>query len=144
MKSALTQAVLLVLLTVLAATAAFFTHPKAPALYAVQEPLQNDETSLQEITARWQGSVLWLDARPRDQYEKGHIPGALLLNEQEFDTQLLELLDTLQTTTKPVILYCGGERCEASRKVREKLLAAVPLDQCLVLKGGWPAWQAAQ
>ena len=63
---------------------------------------------------------------------------------REFDQQLLEILDTLQTATKPVVIYCGSQKCEASRHVREKLMSVVALDECYVLKGGWPAWQALE
>lgn len=144
MRSALPQALVIILLAAGAAAAAFQLHPRAPALYAVQEPLKADEVGLKEIQERWKGDVIWLDARPRDQFDKDHIPEARLLNEQEFDTQLLDLLETLQTATKPVIIYCSGQKCEASRHVREKLLSMVPIDDCYILKGGYPAWQAAQ
>ena len=144
MKQALIQACLIALLAGVVAAAAFQFHPKAPALYLTQEPLKADEIGLKEIHERWKGDVIWLDARPRDQFDNAHIPEARLLNEQEFDNQLLEMLDTLQTATKPVIIYCGGQKCEASRHVREKLLTMVPVENCFILKGGWPAWKAAQ
>jgi rhodanese-related sulfurtransferase len=144
MKTALCQALLLILLASAAGAAAFWLHPGAPALYLTEEPLQPDEVTLQDISQRWKGDVIWLDARPEDQFDAGHIPGAKLLNEQSFDAQLLEVLDILQTTTKPIIIYCGGQKCEASRHVREKLLSMVPIEheKCFVLKGGFPAWQA--
>lgn len=146
MKGSLFQALVILLLATVAATAAFQFHPGAPALYAIQEPLKADEIGLKEIQERWQGDVIWLDARPQDQFDKEHIPEAKLLNEQGFEDQLLELLQTLQTTDKPIIIYCSGQKCEASRKVREKLLTMVPIEKetCFILKGGWPAWQAAQ
>jgi rhodanese-related sulfurtransferase len=144
MKTALCQALLLILLASAAGAAAFWLHPGAPALYLTEEPLQPDEVTLKDISQRWKGDVIWLDARPEDQFDAGHIPGAKLLNEQSFDAQLLEVLDILQTTTKPIIIYCGGQKCEASRHVREKLLSMVPIEheKCFVLKGGFPAWQA--
>jgi rhodanese-related sulfurtransferase len=144
MKQALIQACLIALLAGVLAAGAFQFHPHAPALYLIQEPMLADEIGLKEINERWKGDVLWLDARPRDQFDVAHIPEARLLNEQDFDNQLFEILDTLQTVTKPVIIYCGGQKCEASRHVREKLMKSVPLDRCFVLKGGWPAWLAGQ
>lgn len=144
MKPALLQASLITLLAVVVAATVYPLHPRAPAFYAVQEPLKADEVGLQEIQERWKGAVIWLDARPKEQFEAAHIPGARLLNEQDFDTQLLDMLETLQTASQPIIIYCGGQKCEASRHVREKLLSMVPLDDCFILKGGWPAWQAAQ
>ena len=109
----------------------------------MQEPLKADEVGMKEVNERWKGDVIWLDARPRDQFQQEHIPGARLLNEQEFDSLLLERLDELQTASRPVVIYCGGQKCEASRHVREKLLTLVPLEDCFILKGGWPAWKQA-
>ena len=140
----LQEAALLLLLAATGAVGSYFWHPAAPPLYAVQEPPREDEVTVEQIRERWRDDVLWLDARPRDQYDKAHVPGALPLNEQEFDELLLGLLDRLQTNTKPVVIYCGGARCEASRKVRERLLEVVSIDQCRILKGGWPAWTAAR
>ena len=144
MKTALCQALLLILLASAAGAAAFWLHPGAPALYLTEEPLQPDEVTLNDISRRWNGDVIWLDARPNGQFTAAHIPEARLLNEQHFDEQLLEMLDILQTTTKPIVIYCGGQKCEASRHVREKLLSMVPIEheKCFVLKGGFPAWQA--
>jgi rhodanese-related sulfurtransferase len=140
----LLEAVLLLMLAALAAMGSYLLHPAAPALYAVAEPLREDEVTVAQVQERWNGEVLWLDARPKEEFDKERIPGALLLNEQNFEALLLETLDTLQTNTKPVIIYCSGQRCDASRKVKEKLTQVVALDVCLVLKGGFPAWKAAQ
>ena len=142
MKTLFLQVLILVFLAAAAAMATYQWHPLAPALYAIQEPLREDEVDVAEVQKRWAWQVIWLDARPRDQFEDEHITSAMNLNEQEFDQQLLEILDTLQTATKPVVIYCGGQKCEASRHVREKLMSVVALDECYVLKGGWPAWQA--
>jgi rhodanese-related sulfurtransferase len=137
------QAVLLLLLSAAAAWATHQWHPRAPSLYLIEEPLRNDEVSMQAIEERWKGDVLWIDARPQEQYDAGHIPNALLLNEQKFESQLVTYLDTLQTNTKPIILYCSAAKCEASRKVLERLKQMLPIENAFVLKGGWPAWQQA-
>lgn len=144
MRQGLLQAVVLLVLAAVAAYATHHLHPRAPALYAVQMPLQADEVTVAQVRERWGGQVIWLDARPRDQYEKEHIPGARLLNEQEFDEQLLALLDDLSRADRPVVIYCSGQKCEASRHVREKLRTVVQLDDCFILHGGWPAWQQAR
>lgn len=138
------QALVLLLLAAGAAAVTRAVHPRAPALYLTEAPLAKDEVGLKQIQERWQGDVIWLDARPQEAYDKGHIPGALLLNEQHFMDQLMEVLDILQKTEKPVIVYCNGEKCEASRTIRTKLRDIVALEQCFILKGGFPAWQAAQ
>lgn len=137
------QALVLLLLASAAAWATHEWHPRAPALYLIQEPLRNDEVSMQAIAERWQGKVLWIDARPQEQYDAGHIPEALLLNEQKFDDQLFSHLDILQTNTRPIIVYCSGARCDASRHVLERLKQTLPIENAFVLKGGWNAWQEA-
>jgi rhodanese-related sulfurtransferase len=144
LRGAVIQAVILLALAAVAAAVTYHFHPRAPALYLSQAPLRDDEVNLAQIQERWQGKVIWLDARPADIFAQGHIPGAHLLNEQGFMEQLMEITDILQTTDQPVIIYCGGEKCEASRTIRKKLLEFVPLEECYVLQGGWPAWKAAQ
>ncbi len=141
MISALRQATFLILLAATAAWATHAWHPRAPALYLVEEPLRDDEVSMQVIQQRWQGKVLWIDARIQEQYEAGHIPGAVLLNEQRFEEQLFGLLDTLQSNTKPIIVYCNAAKCDASRKILERLKQTLPIENGFVLKGGWNAWR---
>ncbi len=143
MSSAIRQAVILVLFAAAAAWATHAWHPRAPALYLVEEPLRDDEISMQVIQERWQGKVLWIDARIQEQYDAGHIPGALLLNEQGFEQQLFNYLDVLQTNTKPVVVYCSAAKCDASRKVVERLKQTLPIEKAFVLKGGWKAWESA-
>jgi rhodanese-related sulfurtransferase len=140
---AIRQALILLMLAVAAAWGTHAWHPRAPALYLVQEPLRDDEVSMQAIQERWKGDVLWIDARIQEQFDAGHAPGALLLNEQKFDEQLFGHLDTLQANTKPVIIYCSAAKCEASRHVLERLKQTLPVENVFVLKGGWQAWKAA-
>jgi rhodanese-related sulfurtransferase len=141
MLSAIRQAVILIFLAAAAAWATHAWHPRAPALYLVQEALRDDEVSMQVIKERWNGEVLWIDARIQEQYDEAHIPGAVLLNEQHFEEQLFGLLDTLQTNTKPIILYCNAAKCDASRKILERLKQTLSIENAFVLKGGWSAWQ---
>jgi 3-mercaptopyruvate sulfurtransferase SseA len=138
------EAALLVALTFLAASATHWLHPRAPAWYLSAEKLAEGEVNLPLIQEKWKGDVLWIDARTEERYKVAHIPGALLLNEQSFDQQLFDLIETLQSNVKPVIVYCDAQKCEASKKVRIALTERVGLSDVWVLHGGWPAWQAAQ
>lgn len=143
MLRAIRQASILLVLASAAAWATHLWHPRAPALYLVQEPLRNDEVSMQVIQERWKGDVLWIDARIQEQYDAEHIPGALLLNEQKFEQQLVTYLDILQTNSKPIVVYCSAAKCDASRHVLERLKQVLPIENAFVLKGGWKAWQQA-
>lgn len=143
MLRAIRQASILLVLASAAAWATHLWHPRAPALYLVQEPLRNDEVSMQVIQERWKGDVLWIDARIQEQYDAEHIPGALLLNEQKFEQQLVTYLDILQTNAKPIVVYCSAAKCDASRHVLERMKQVLPIENAFVLKGGWKAWQQA-
>ena len=144
MKRMLTGAAVLLGLTLLAATATQKFHPRAPAWYLVSAPLRDDEVSLERIRSEWHDDVLWVDARPRDQFDKAHIPGAILLNEYERDALLIESMTTLQDNRKTIVVYCDGAACQASRKMREFLTQNLALDNVWVLRGGWKSWQEAQ
>lgn len=134
---AIRQCGLLILLSVGAAVVAHFLHPQAPSWYLENTPVAEDEILMEKVRSDFGEDVLWLDARPTEQYQASHLPGAQLLNEQGFDDQLFDLIELLQTNDKPVIIYCGGERCEASRKIKQRLLESFPLENVWVLKGGW-------
>lgn len=138
------QALLLLVLTLAAAAGTHLFHPRAPAWYLAEEPLHDDEVSMAAIAERWQGRVFWIDARVAEEFAREHVPGAISLNEQNFDQVLFDHIETLQTLDRPVVIYCGSEKCDASRKIKAALLERLPLENVFVLKNGWQAWRAAQ
>ncbi len=144
MSGALKQTAFLLALSIGSAAGTHWLHPEAPAWYAVEAPMAEDEVDLAAVEQRWKGQVVWLDARPRDQFEKGHIPGAHLLNEQEFDDLVVANIELLQDLQKPVVIYCSGQACKASHAVRERLVTTgIVHENVFVLRGGFPAWTAA-
>lgn len=104
------------------------------------EPLAPGEVRAATVR-QWGNAVTFVDARPRARFEAGHIPGAILLNPAEWDTQVPKFLDQWDPE-KAVIVYCDGGECEASREVSELLRDQLQIKSVYVLKGGWPAWQA--
>ena len=91
------------------------------------------------------GGVLWIDARRREQFDKDHIPGAMLLNIYEWDDLMLPVINALSDgPRRPVIIYCDAQKCSASRELREKIINfGLGEFEIRLLHGGWPAWQAA-
>lgn len=142
--TAFRQAFFILAAVLLAAIGTHFLHSRAPAWYMVEEPVREDEVTMQDISTRWNHDVLWIDARPRSEFEAGHIPGALLLNEQEADNLLFEYFEKLQDNDKPIIIYCDSADCQASQKIKQYLLERLPLTNLYILKGGWEAWQQGQ
>jgi rhodanese-related sulfurtransferase len=88
----------------------------------------------------WGKQVLWVDARSETEYAAGHIPGAFLLNLDQWN-QLLPSLLQVWEPDKIVVVYCSSLSCQASREVTEKLRDEVGLQSVFVLRGGWEAWR---
>ena len=138
--SAVREAALLILVTLVAATATHYFHPRAPSWYLSDELLRDDEVTLEIIARRWHNDVVWIDARPRKQFDAGHVPSALLINEESADQLLMQHFEKLQDNEKPVVVYCGSEACQASKKIAAYLRDKLPLTKIYVLRGGWSAW----
>ena len=131
----------LMLFTLLAASGTHLWHPRAPVWFEQKEPLGADEVTLAMIAGTWRGEVLWIDARSRADYLAGHIPGALLLNEQEADQLLFEHFELLQDNRKPVVVYCDERGCQASRRMASYLRDRLPGMDIRVLRGRWQEWK---
>lgn len=142
------QTVLLMSLAAGAAWATWRWHPQRPELYLMSERAAPGEITLTDALAleKTKG-VLWLDARPRAEFEKGHIPGAHLLNLYEWDDLMFPFMQVLEEkgASHTLVIYCDAQKCAASRELRDRL-NELPLGELdiRVLHGGWPAWKAAQ
>jgi len=103
-----------------------------------ETPASRGEVTM-AIVHNWGDHVLWVDARSRAKYEKGHIPGAILLNEDEWNKLTPAFLDAWDPDV-PVIVYCDGGSCDASHAVADRLRSELKIEKVHVLKGGWSAW----
>lgn len=63
-------------------------------------------------------SVTVIDVRPRDEYEAGHIPGAISIPLKELERRLADLPDD-----REVVAYCRGPYCVLSVQAVETLNA---------------------
>jgi rhodanese-related sulfurtransferase len=105
-----------------------------------QPELQPDE--VRPGTARmWGSHVLWVDARSRQRFDAGHIDGAILLNEDEWENLIPSFLDAWDPE-KTIVVYCDGGKCDASRAVANRLRDELKLESVYVLQGGWAVWRA--
>lgn len=91
------------------------------------------------LVQSWGGDVVWVDARPRARFDQGHIDGALLLNEDEWDRLVPAFLDAWEPE-KFVVVYCDGGSCDASHAVARRLREELKIDNIRILKGGIAAW----
>ncbi len=81
------------------------------------------------------GEVTVLDVRPREEYDAGHIPGAISVPLSALESRLAEL-----PTDRDVVAYCRGPYCvlavEAVAILRSRGFQAVRLED------GVPDWRA--
>jgi rhodanese-related sulfurtransferase/DNA-binding transcriptional ArsR family regulator len=94
------------------------------------------EVALSELE-RWtlDKEAVLLDVRPPEEYQAGHLPGAISLPPDEVASRLDEL-----PRDRPIIAYCRGPYClfadEAVALLRQNGFDA------WCLEGGWPEWVA--
>jgi rhodanese-related sulfurtransferase len=92
-----------------------------------------DRTALVERVRS--GEVMVLDVRPREEYEAGHIPGALSLPLADLKARLEEL-----PRDREIVAYCRGPYCvlaiEAVETLREHGFGALRLED------GVPEWRS--
>ena len=101
-------------------------------------PLAPDEVKLVDARS-WGNAVLWVDARPNEQFEQDHIPGAILLNEDHWDEQLPQMIAAWDPQKK-IVVYCSRQSCAASHEVAKRLREQAGLKDVHVLHGGWETW----
>jgi len=82
-----------------------------------------------------------VDARAREEYDFGHIPGAVSLPENSFDKAFPDVAPLLKNK-RLIVVYCSGPGCELAPKVARRLKAKGYKDIRL-FDGGWPAWLKA-
>ena len=91
--------------------------------------------SRDEVAGMMKANALLLDVRPRQEFDAGHLKGAINIPIDELRRRLKELPKDRQ-----VITYCRGEFCvfadEAAEILRSKGYDVVRLE------GGWPEWQS--
>ena len=87
----------------------------------------------------WGGNAIWVDARPDLEFEREHVPGAVLLNEDRWNELLPQFLATW-SPEKRVVVYCSSQSCNASREVARRLRDEAQLKNVFVLQGGWEEW----
>ena len=137
MLKAFLQCIIIAVIAVVPATANSILNPSK--VVWSEEVLGEGEVFL-PTALDWGKDVLWLDARHISKFKKEHIPGALPLNEDDWDG-LLEKVMEEYNPSKKIVVYCGSETCKPSHDVAERLRKQVGWKDVFVLKGGWEAWQ---
>jgi len=139
MEAFIKRILILIFLSCMMGMILWVSHPKVPAYQ--QGKLAEGGILLSGISQN--EAVLWLDARTEEEYRSGHIPGAILLNLENFDA-LVDIVLEAYDPDKLTIVYCSEEKCQSSRKISGILLQEFELENVYFLEGGWEAWRDSQ
>ena len=104
-----------------------------------QSPIPASEMVTVAQARAWGGNAIWVDARPDVEFEREHVTGAVLLNEDRWNELLPQFL-AAWSPEKRVVVYCSSQSCNASREVARRLRDEAQLKNVFVLKGGWEEW----
>jgi len=96
---------------------------------------------LEEVPILVEQGAVPVDARPRDVYVLGHLPGALSLPLADLDNALPGFRSQIPFN-RTVITYCSGFGCQDSFDLAMQLIQ-IGYRDVRVYEGGLPEWQAA-
>ena len=107
-----------------------------------EEAQDNFIVGEEEFESTGESIYVFVDARVRDQYEEGHIPGAAWLYHYESENLIDELRSELEMAFF-IIVYCNGGDCEDSIHLATDLtsLYGLPAENIFVYEGGLNEWK---
>ncbi len=87
----------------------------------------------------WGQDVIWVDARPDEEFARDHVPGAVSLKEDRWNELLPQFL-AVWSPGKKIVVYCSSLSCNASREIAGRLRKEAQIPDVFVLEGGWERW----
>jgi rhodanese-related sulfurtransferase len=82
------------------------------------------------------GTACFIDARERDDYDEGHLRGAVSLPSSAIYDNIEDVLGAIPPDSL-VIVYCGGDGCEASHSVADALRRDYMYTNVHIHEKGW-------
>jgi rhodanese-related sulfurtransferase len=117
----------------------------SPAKPTPVPPPSDNITRLSHVGAKARfdkKTIFFLDARKPEEYQQGHIPGALNFYAMEMDKFAPRVMPQLTDKSREIIVYCGGGDCTLSLELAQTLIAQ-GYQKVGVFEGGWPDWKKA-
>jgi molybdopterin/thiamine biosynthesis adenylyltransferase/rhodanese-related sulfurtransferase len=103
-----------------------------------RELLQRAKDSIEEVDAREARSIddaVWVDVRRHDEWDEGHIPGAVHIPRGSLESRIESRVPDRAT---PIVLYCAsGERSALAAKT----LGELGFGHAVSLTGGFTDWK---
>ena len=111
----------------------------SPAGESAGQPQEIDSVALAKYIFD-KDEVLFVDARSQNDYDNGHIPGAVSLPVGRFEERIESFLNRYPPE-QPIITYCSGRTCEDSHDLAQSL-SDVGFTHVRVFIDGFPGWEA--
>jgi rhodanese-related sulfurtransferase len=92
-----------------------------------------------EARARFDRGVLFLDARDPEDFEEGHVKGALNLPVRHLDLYYPKVKEQIPKDAE-IVVYCASPECNASLYLAEEL-ARLKYERIEVMLEGWEGWE---
>ena len=88
------------------------------------------------------GKVHLINVLPEESYQKMHIPGSINIPREDpyFSAKVKTMVGG---SPLPIVLYCAGPECDASRKAHTQLEQA-KVANVLVYEGGMKEWRTQE
>jgi len=87
------------------------------------------------------GEAIFVDTREEEEYDEGHIAGAINLPFEFWDDYWADVEPVLNPDTE-IVAYCGGFDCELSLFAAREL-KNLGYKKSYIFFGGWPQWVEA-
>ncbi|MFH2046946.1 MAG: rhodanese-like domain-containing protein [Pseudomonadota bacterium] len=101
---------------------------------------ENLEISLEKAVQLFrQNGAIFMDARSLEEYNEGHIKGAISFPYMEVDSKFVEIMSEIPEDSV-IITYCDGETCELSIDLAD-FLRNTGYKKVWALLNGWTVWQ---
>lgn len=126
-----------------------------PAGFAVPRPNEatpsasGQQPEIRSLKWEWVKSLLesrqivLVDARAKEEFNRGHIPGAVSLPLHATDPEFRAFVARHAKET-PVVVYCDSVACGASRDLAQKLLTVGGFPTVLDMPGGFAEYSLSQ
>lgn len=123
------------------ATSETGTAPSVAAARTVDAPL---DTMIDVASAKllFDRGVVFLDARITEEFRAGHVPQAFHMTSATFNTPLAADAMNALDPAEPIVIYCGGGDCDASKNLAI-LLQGAGFTRIHIFEAGFPAWVEA-
>jgi rhodanese-related sulfurtransferase len=152
-KIAVIQALAITAVAVVAALVFNALSPNGinPFKRPVKVPVSTDTTKageegiriigIDEARTAVESGVSVIDARRKEDFDDGHIPGAMLLDYYDMATYRDQVLPRL-SNDRVIMVYCSEQSCDDSELLAKELYA-LGFTKLMVFKGGFAEWSAA-